>query len=60
MLNNTKEQAFISFFYKLLQCLHHLNLMQTQLDGKDTKAFLKNWHILMISFHIDQINMMWL
>ena len=71
MLNNIKERAIISLFYKLLECLHHLNLMQTQLDGNVTKAFAQKLAHLndfikpayagpKISFHIDQINKMWL
>ena len=69
MLNNIKERAIISLVYKLLQCLHHLNLMQTPLDGNVTKAFTQNLAHLndfikpayagpKISLYIDQINKM--
>ena len=60
----------LCLFYKLLQCLHHLNLMRAQVDGKVTKAFaLKLTHLNdfikpaysgpKIRLHIDQINNSW-
>ena len=67
---NIKERAVFSLFYKLLQCLHHLNLMQAQVDGKITKAFgMKLAHLNdfikpayagpRINFHINNINKLW-
>jgi len=67
---NINEQMVLCLFYKLLQCLHHLNLMRAQVDGKVTKAFaLKLTHLNdfikpaysgpKIRFHIDQINNSW-
>ena len=43
---NTTQITYVKIFYKLLQCLHHISVMQNQKSGTYTKAFRTKVHHL--------------